>query len=1112
MVSQVNAQVMSEDFGNSSLPTGWTNTSSSPSGNGLWKFSGNPGYNLGGTQDFTAGGGGWYAWVDGSTPATVPDVTLETDDISMTVGSAASLTFWLRSENTTNPGDNQTISVNFYDGSAWNNGVWTYAGDSPTWDEISINLGAYPVTGSGDVRFQFVVNKTTAGTAFYNDILIDDIEVGVLLDDNAGLDAFTSPTVPFCSDTAICVILSNSGLLPLTTVDISYTINGGTPVTYAWTGNLASGSTDTVCIDTIQFVNGDYLVAYTSNPNGSPEDPAGSANDTIDYDAVSGLSGTYQIPADYVDFTAAVADLNTFGICGDVVFNVAAGTYNEQIVIGDITGTGPSTVTFQGATGIAGDVVLEFDPSATFSQDGVVKMEGSSWFNFQDMTIDNLSTTTNYGRVVYMVNGCTNTSFDNCILDGSPANTTSLNNTVVEMAGNTGDNSFTNNDFIGGSYSMRTTGSSASHSENFTFEDNNLQDFYYFGVYCYYTDYVSISGNTVTSIAPYTSMRGIYLFDCDKDVSVDHNFINNDPNTGGSMYYGIYLSNCDGSLNNHLNVSNNCLTGGNPTYTGFAYTISFWNSGIMDVYNNTVHRVTSPTSTSGYVHYISGGGLISEKNNSFTTTGSMYVRYVTSTYSMIESENNNYHNFGGNFLYLNGLYSNVEDFATQTGFDQNSVSTNPMFADTLACETCNDTLDQAGTAIATVLDDVNGEIRSSTPDIGAVEYIAAGSFDLGGDSTYCASELLLESGPAQSVTWNVDGVPSSNPTVLLEANNAEPQTFNVSVNILTSFCGPASDNLLVTLVPGAELDSNVHICADETATLEPGGGNTAAYDWSTGETSATIDVDAAGTYSVTKMEDGCESDATIVVTKSTAVELLDVDVCSEDLPFSLDATIPDGVSYAWSGGSAVTSAVNQFNDGDNYSVTVTDAFACVTTDNFQLTVLEEPVASILETHNALVYFFDASSSIYVTSSSTITWDFGDGNTGTGLNATNIYSWSNPGAPTSYTVTLTIDNGCGEPSIATFEVTPSVGINDVVTGSFAVYPNPANDLVNIQLTQSFGEQGSVEFVDISGRTVKTATINASSDLAQFDVAELASGTYLIKITGDSQVLVSRVTIK
>ena len=43
-----------------------------------------------------------------------------------------------------------------------------------------------------------------------------------------------------------------------------------------------------------------------------------------------------------------------------------------------------------------------------------------------------------------------------------------------------------------------------------------------------------------------------------------------------------------------------------------------------------------------------------------------------------------------------------------------------------------------------------------------------------------------------------------------------------------------------------------------------------------------------------------------------------------DAPISIDATIPDGSSYAWTGGASTGTAINNFTASGSYSVTATD--------------------------------------------------------------------------------------------------------------------------------------------------------------------------------------------
>lgn len=83
-----------------------------------------------------------------------------------------------------------------------------------------------------------------------------------------------------------------------------------------------------------------------------------------------------------------------------------------------------------------------------------------------------------------------------------------------------------------------------------------------------------------------------------------------------------------------------------------------------------------------------------------------------------------------------------------------------------------------------------------------------------------------------------------------------------------------------------------------------------------------------------------------------------------------------------------------------------------------------------------------------------------------------------------------------------------GINEVSEkNQFNIIPNPANDLVAIQLLGLANSDIQIELLDLTGRKIQTSTIFQGSTIAYFDTSKLYNGEYIIKIaTGDS--LISR----
>lgn len=66
----------------------------------------------------------------------------------------------------------------------------------------------------------------------------------------------------------------------------------------------------------------------------------------------------------------------------------------------------------------------------------------------------------------------------------------------------------------------------------------------------------------------------------------------------------------------------------------------------------------------------------------------------------------------------------------------------------------------------------------------------------------------------------------------------------------------------------------------------------------------------------------------------------------------------------------------------------------------------------------------------------------------------------------------------------------VGVDDVENVSFEVYPNPANDILNVRSNEAVRQ---LDIVDMTGRTVASANSNS------VNVATLSAGVYIVRIT-------------
>jgi hypothetical protein len=113
-------------------------------------------------------------------------------------------------------------------------------------------------------------------------------------------DAFPSagPTMT-CSTTFSPVVeITNNGQSTMTSVDITYSYDAGSPATYNWTGSLAAGASTNVTLPSNTFTGGAHVAHIaTSNPNGGTDN--NNINNSQDFNfTVMTAAGT---PAPYTN-------------------------------------------------------------------------------------------------------------------------------------------------------------------------------------------------------------------------------------------------------------------------------------------------------------------------------------------------------------------------------------------------------------------------------------------------------------------------------------------------------------------------------------------------------------------------------------------------------------------------------------------------------------------------------------------------------------------------------------------------------------------------------------------------------------------------------------------
>lgn len=544
---------------------------------------------------------------------------------------------------------------------------------------------------------------------------------------DVGVSEILSPSGVISAGTqTVKVVVKNYGVSAVTSFKLNYQVDGGSTVTQSFTVSMASCTADTLTFSTGYSVSAGChsITAWTSEPNSSTDDIANNDASLATNFGVPMAAGTYTIGGtggDYASFNEALEGLECAGISGPVVFDVASGTYSEQLVLETIPGmSSTNTVTFQSASGNATMPLLQENAS---TGNYVVQFNGISYVTFKGIHMKTLNTSS--ARVIEFSNANSYITLDGCTLESQLVTSSSSNGAVVyDYSGSANMAEFItikDCEILYGSYGIYNYGSSSSTlQEGWVITGNTIKDFTNYGSYNYYQKDLTFSNNTVSTTRTYTSSPyRVYVRYCDGATQFNGNTLSD--TMGG---YGIYQYYCDGSSTTPASYSNNFIRLGNGSST--------WTRGIYSYYSsyqywlhNTVYNHSSNTSSSypaARFYYSSTtsykGNVV--KNNIFYNSGGYAVYFYNPTY--LTTDNNVfYRETSGSFIYAGSTYTSLLAYQNGKGTDLNSLEVDPIFDGTTQYHVNNEALFAAGATGTGVTTDLDGNTRPATPSIGVQE-------------------------------------------------------------------------------------------------------------------------------------------------------------------------------------------------------------------------------------------------------------------------------------------------------------------------------------------------------------------------------------------------------
>lgn len=732
--------------------------------------------NSGGTSSSNTGptgasDGTYYAYCETSSPVAYgEEFILESPEFDFSVESGPALLFDYHMYFDGAQDGTLAVEVSTDNKSTWTP-VWSISGDQgQNWNSALINLSSYMSSSSVYFRFHFTLG--TSGTYSYvYDAAIDNIQL-------INITCYPSTNL------AATNIGNNSADLSWTTGGastwmIEYGLQGFTP----GTGTVVTTTQNPYTLSNLSMATDyDFYVRDICQAGDSSlwVGPATFAT------TAPALSGVYTIgdttggaTYDFPDFSSAVNNLIYGGVTGPVTFNVASGNYNEQLVIDSIPGaSATNTVTFQSNSGDSTDVVLEY--ASTGSTDlHTVLLNNVHYLTFKQMTIK--GSATDYGRVITMENSPSNITIENCIIE-APIYSSSYSCPIYSIDNPMSNLTIKNNHIKGGYYGMYIDGSSSIDVTGLVIDNNYVEDYYYYGIYSYYSYGAQFKNNIVRNSSNSGSVYGLYAYYADQ-ATITANDINI---SGTSSHYGIYFRGEGTSATPNLIANNLVNLSGTGTSTWYGMRIYY--ADTTNVYHNTV-SLTGGSSSSGALYFYYGDDNTS-MNNIAANYGGGYAIYTNSSSNVTSSDYNVYYTTGSNLAYWSGAEATLADLQTASTMDMNSMSANPVFTDNNADLTpLSGSIDNVGTPIPSITTDIYGNVRpATTPDVGAIEF------------TGLSSDIQL----ADAMLINGECL-SSNDSIYVSIANVIGSTIDFSVNPLTvvwTSTGPVNSNGTFTINTG----------------------------------------------------------------------------------------------------------------------------------------------------------------------------------------------------------------------------------------------------------------------------------------------------------------------
>lgn len=503
------------------------------------------------------------------------------------------------------------------------------------------------------------------------------------------------------------------------------------------------------------------------------------------------LSGTYTINSnssqnpDYTSLSAAASALSA-GVSGQVIFEVAPGTYEEYVTVNQINGASATNrVIFRGMGADNQQVVIT--SNAGYTDNSTLKLSGADYVTFENMMVTTSSTAK--ARLLVFDGQCDYDRFENVRFVGIevPTNSSDNDKNLVHMNNGDGivnhDTQFVGCQFINGCIALYLQGKNMTlFNENVLVENCNFENQQFKSIYITFYNNVVLRGNTVVNANDFkTDYNAIDIFQCYNGAIIEKNVMNITRTTSYSTVFRIRP--LVGTAENHVIIRNN-IVNLQANSSSYAFAIDYNECAYIDFAHNTLKCTGTGENINIFVQ--KNGTNFNFYNNLLVNTTNGYVFRFNNSVDSRVCDYNRIQYTGANIgRFTTTDCATLSDWTTATGFDSHSAVCTPNFVGTNDLHITDATGLTVANPLSYVTTDIDDQNRSTTAPCAGADELASGT-NLPPVVANPVSNITFETYPASQTvnlnnTFNDPDDPNEN-IVITVASNSNPSVVSATIN------------------------------------------------------------------------------------------------------------------------------------------------------------------------------------------------------------------------------------------------------------------------------------------------------------------------------------------